>query len=59
MTTEVLLSVGDVADVLQVPRQTLYYWRTVGEGPRAIHVGRHLRYRPADVARWIETRERA
>jgi hypothetical protein len=32
----------------------LYAWRTRGKGPRGIKVGRHLRFRPADLAAWIE-----
>jgi predicted DNA-binding transcriptional regulator AlpA len=37
------------------PEQTLYHWRWQGIGPKAIKIGRHLRYNPADVARWLDT----
>jgi excisionase family DNA binding protein len=49
-----LWSVKDVAAYLQVPVQTLYSWRTNGEGPPARRVGKYLRYRPEDVMRWVD-----
>lgn len=48
-----MLTVSDLADRLQVPVQTLYAWRHRGEGPRAVRVGRHLRYRIEDVDAWL------
>lgn len=45
-----------VADYLRVPVETLYAWRHKGTGPKASKVGRHLRYRRADVDRWLEER---
>ena len=52
-----LLSVSDLAEMLQVPVSTVYQWRYRGEGPRPIRLGRYLRFDPADVARWIEGRK--
>jgi excisionase family DNA binding protein len=52
-----LLSVQEVAHLLQVPVATLYRWRFRREGPATMRIGRYLRYDPADVARWIETRK--
>ena len=49
-----LLSVPELAKLLQVPVATIYRWRYRGEGPEPIRVGRHLRYDPADVAAWLE-----
>ncbi|HEY2666902.1 MAG TPA: helix-turn-helix domain-containing protein [Actinomycetota bacterium] len=54
-----LLSVGELAEMLQVPVNTVYQWRHRGEGPRPIRLGRHLRFDPVDVARWLETRKAA
>jgi len=54
-----LLSVDEVADFLAIPAGTLYQWRYRGLGPTALKVGRHLRYRPADVERWLDTRSAA
>ena len=50
---EKLLSVEEVADLLAVPKRTLYMWRLKGAGPRAIPVGRYLRYRPSEVEDWL------
>jgi excisionase family DNA binding protein len=51
-----LLSVDEVAVVLGVPVRTLYQWRHKGVGPLGLRVGRHLRYRAADVSGWIDRR---
>lgn len=51
-----LLSVKDLADVLQVPVTTVYEWRYRGEGPEAIRVGKYVRFDPDDVARWVASR---
>ena len=52
--TEPLWTTGDVAEFLGVPVSTLYQWRYRRIGPRACRVGRHLRYRSADVLAWVE-----
>jgi excisionase family DNA binding protein len=49
-----LRTAPEVADHLGIPLQTLYQWRTKGAGPRAVKVGRHLRFRQSDVDAWIE-----
>lgn len=51
---ERLWSVRDVAEFLGVPIGTLYQWRHLGTGPKAYRVGRHLRYDPGEVRRWLE-----
>jgi len=48
-----LLTPTEVAACLQVPVSTLYQWRYVGKGPRAIRVGRHLRWRPSELDQWL------
>ncbi len=55
-TVRRLLSVDEVAEVLGVPVKTLYQWRHKGVGPLGLRIGRHLRYRAADVWEWIERR---
>lgn len=35
-----------------VPVATVYNWRSTGYGPRGFRVGKHLRYRLADVEAW-------
>lgn len=49
-----LLSSQQLADLLGVPIQTVYDWATKGKGPRRIRVGKHTRYRPADVDAWLD-----
>jgi excisionase family DNA binding protein len=49
-----LLSPDDLSEYIDVPKATLYNWRLRGYGPPAIKVGRHLRYRQADVEAWLD-----
>lgn len=51
-----LLTVEDLADLLQVPTKTIYTWRYRGVGPPAVAVGRYLRFRAEDVTAWLEVR---
>ena len=55
-TPDQLLTAQQLADYLEVPIATLYAWRYRGEGPPGFRVGRHIRYRWADVERWIRGR---
>jgi len=48
-----LLSIEELARYLAVPPKTLYAWRAHGDGPPGFRVGRHVRYRWADVQAWI------
>jgi excisionase family DNA binding protein len=50
---EPLLTIDEVADWLGKPKNTLYRWRKQGYGPRAIKVGNDLRYRVAEVERFL------
>jgi len=49
-----LLSPYEVAVYLGVPLATVYGWRSRREGPLGIRVGKHVRYRVADVERWLD-----
>jgi excisionase family DNA binding protein len=49
-----LLSPATLAAYLDVPVKTIYVWRTNGTGPRGIRVGKHVRYRQADVDAWLD-----
>ncbi len=49
-----LLDIDEVADYLGIPKNTLYKWRVDGKGPRAIKVGKHLRFRRSDVETWLD-----
>lgn len=48
-----LWSTEEVAAFLGVPVTTLHRWRYVGTGPDAFKVGRHLRFDPEVVRRWL------
>ena len=50
---EPLWSVQELADYLGVPVATLYQWRTKRYGPAGLRIGKHIRYRQADVERWL------
>ncbi|MFC7547165.1 helix-turn-helix domain-containing protein [Plantactinospora sp. GCM10030261] len=52
--TPELWSIAETAAYLRVPVGTLYQWRHRRKGPRAAKVGRHLRYKPADVRAWLD-----
>lgn len=49
-----LLTPEELSSQLKVPVATLYQWRHRRLGPRAMKVGRHLRYAPADVQVWLD-----
>jgi excisionase family DNA binding protein len=52
--TDKLLTIEEVAIHLGIPVATVYQWRSRGKGPSGFRVGRHVRYRQADVDRWLE-----
>ncbi len=54
--TEKHLTPADLAEREGVPLQTVYQWNSRGEGPRYMRIGRHVRYRLADVIAWENTR---
>ncbi len=51
-----LWSVEEVSDYLGIPVKTLYQWKWRGEGPPVRKIGRHLRYDPDAVRRWVADR---
>lgn len=53
---ERLLTINDLSQMLGVPVDTLYGWRHRGQGPRGYRVGRHVRYRRANVEAWLAER---
>ena len=54
-TSDRLMTLAELADMLGVPVNTLYGWRCRGEGPPGYRIGRHVRYRRATVEEWLET----
>lgn len=53
---EPLWTIQQLSDYLQVPVKSIRKWREEGDGPRALMVGRHLRWRRSDVMTWLESR---
>jgi len=54
MPDAILLTIEDLSDYLKVPVKTIYNWRSAKNGPRAIRVGRSLRFRMSDVQAWLD-----
>lgn len=50
----VWVSVEDLADELQIPKSTIYGWKSRGLGPRWSRVGKHLRARRTEVDFWLD-----
>ncbi|MGG7571212.1 helix-turn-helix transcriptional regulator [Streptomyces sirii] len=50
---ERFLTPVDLADLFGVPIETVYQWRRKRTGPRGFRVGKHVRYDPADIRRWV------
>lgn len=59
LTIPDLLTIEELSDYLLVPVATLRRWRYERTGPRAVKLGRHVRYRRADVEKWLDQAERA
>lgn len=45
----------DLAEILGVPVDTIYQWRSRRIGPRGFRVGRHLRFDPRAVHEWVQS----
>lgn len=52
-----LLSPKELAEYLGIPLSTIYKWNYSGEGPRRLKLGKHCRYRTADVDRWLDSQQ--
>lgn len=52
-----LLTTDQLSAWLQIPKQTVYRWRSRGEGPRGYRVGKHVRYDLADVEQWLASQK--
>ena len=49
-----LMTIDEVAEYLQLPKSTIYQWRTRRDGPPGYKLGRHVRYRRSEVDAWVE-----
>ncbi|MFJ9768618.1 helix-turn-helix transcriptional regulator [Streptomyces erythrochromogenes] len=43
-----------LAELFDVPVETVYQWRKKRTGPPGFRVGRHVRYHPDAVQAWID-----
>ena len=53
---ETLLNEHDVARLTGLSVATVCRWRLQRQGPRYLKIGAAVRYRPADVTAWLESR---
>jgi len=51
-----LLEPEAAAQLLGLARRSLANWRSQGRGPRYIKTGGRVRYRTADLERWLDRR---
>ncbi|MEV7389445.1 helix-turn-helix domain-containing protein [Streptomyces sp. NPDC091215] len=53
------LTPDDIAEMFEVPKETVYQWRRKRMGPPGFRIGKHLRYDPADVRAYVTERKSA
>ncbi|OSZ62227.1 DNA-binding protein [Streptomyces pharetrae CZA14] len=53
------LTPDDIAEIFEVPKETLYQWRRKRIGPPSFRIGKHVRYDPADVLAYVTERKSA
>ncbi|WP_030753628.1 helix-turn-helix domain-containing protein [Streptomyces sp. NRRL F-5135] len=47
------LTPDDIAEIFDVPKETVYQWRKKRVGPPGFRIGRYVRYDPADVHAYV------
>lgn len=47
------MTVEQASEYLGIPVATLYTWRSRGQGPTSVRVGRRLRYRRDALLDWV------
>ena len=52
-----LMTANHTAELLSIHPNTLAKWRLSGEGPTFTKMGRSVRYRMADIEKWLEARQ--
>jgi predicted DNA-binding transcriptional regulator AlpA len=53
------LNPDDIAEIFDVPVETVYQWRRKRTGPPGFRIGKHVRYDPADVRAYVTQRKNA
>ncbi|MEY9876034.1 putative DNA-binding transcriptional regulator AlpA [Streptacidiphilus sp. MAP12-33] len=47
------LTTDDIAEIFDVPIETVYQWRRKRTGPPGFRIGKHVRYDPAEVRAYV------
>ncbi|WP_432194203.1 helix-turn-helix domain-containing protein [Streptomyces sp. bgisy027] len=53
------LTPDDIAEMFDVPLETVYQWRRKHTGPPGFRIGKYVRYDPADVRTYVTQRKSA
>ncbi|WP_413115187.1 helix-turn-helix domain-containing protein [Streptomyces sp. CY1] len=51
------LTPDDIAELFEVPLETVYQWRKKRVGPPGFRIGKYLRYDPSDVQQYVKGRK--
>ncbi|MFH8467384.1 helix-turn-helix transcriptional regulator [Streptomyces sp. NPDC017991] len=51
------LTPDDIAEIFEVPTETVYQWRRKRTGPPGFRIGKYVRYDPADVRAYVDQRK--
>lgn len=51
------LTPDDIAEIFDVPKETVYQWRKKGTGPPGFRIGKHVRYDPTEVEIYVNQRK--
>ena len=54
MTESTLVTIDEVAEMLNTPLSTVRYWRQIGYGPKFARIGRRVMARRSVVEKWID-----
>jgi predicted DNA-binding transcriptional regulator AlpA len=57
-TQETLLNEHDVARITGLSVASVRRWRLLRQGPKYLKIGAAVRYKPEDLAAWLESRPR-
>ncbi|MFG2379475.1 helix-turn-helix domain-containing protein [Streptomyces avermitilis] len=53
------LTPDDIAEMFEVPKETVYQWRRKRVGPPGFRIGKYVRYDPDDVRTYVTQRKSA
>ena len=56
--TESIMTIGEVANYLKIPKSTVYKLAQEGKIPRQ-KVGRHWRFRRSTINKWLDSQEKS